>query len=317
MEETDEYAKRFDNFMYGMMLMQLDALPGLKKSRKQLCTTAQCLERRASIPQVMEKLLLIRSISTDEFWAAGDLLPFENVRKELRELIKFIADEGSARIVYTMLQDEVLKTQEGKPLDPAYDFEDYRLKVNRYIEEHRNHIAIHKLRSNVPLTETDYKALTDILTRELGSEEDYRREFGDTPMGLLVRKVAQLEHDAAMQAFSVFINDQSLNQQQIVFVKKIIDYVERNGYVEDLMVLTNPPFDKPVGFIKLFDAKRRQQIVSAVDQVRKNTVMEGVTASQFQFCIKPKSGGKTQLLIALRMRRGSRVLLTRLDCTVA
>ena len=275
MEETDEYAKRFDNFMYGMMLMQLDALPGFKKSRKQLCTTAQCLEKRASIPQVMEKLPLIQTINTEEFWAAGDLLEFENVRKELRSLIKFIVDEGSARIVYTMLQDEVLKTQEGKPLDPAYDFADYRLKVNRYIEEHRNHIAIHKLRNNVPLTETDYAALLDILTKELGSEEDYRQAFGDTPMGLLVRKVARLEHDAAMQAFSDFINDQSLNQQQIVFVKKIIDYVERNGYVEDLNVLTNPPFDKPVGFIKLFDAKRRQQIVSAVDQVRKNAVMEG------------------------------------------
>lgn len=42
-----------------------------------------------------------------------------------------------------------------------------------------------------------------------------------------------------------------------------------------MTVLTNPPFDKPVGFIKLFDAKRRQQIVSAVDQVRRNAVMEG------------------------------------------
>jgi type I restriction enzyme R subunit len=223
----------------------------------------------------MEKLPLIQTINTDEFWAAGDVLTFENVRRELRNLIKFIVDEGNTRIVYTMLTDEVLATQEGTPLDPAYDFEDYRRKVNRYIEENRNHIAIHKLRNNIPLTEMDYKALSDILTRELGTEEDYRREFGDTPMGLLVRKIARLEHDAAMQAFSQFINDQSLSQQQIVFVKKIIDYVERNGYVEDLSVLTNPPFDKPVGFIKLFDARRRQQIVQAVEQVRRNAVMEG------------------------------------------
>ncbi len=84
------------------MLMQPDALPGFKKSRKQLCTTAQCLERRASIPQVMEKLPLIKMISTDESWVAGDLIEIENVRKELRSLIKFIVDEGSARIVYTI-----------------------------------------------------------------------------------------------------------------------------------------------------------------------------------------------------------------------
>jgi type I restriction enzyme R subunit len=273
MDETDEFAKRFDNFMYGLILQKLDALPGYMRAQRQLCITAQCLEKRATIPQVLEKLPIIRMISTDEFWAAGDVLAFENIRRELRELIKFIADEGSARIVYTMLTDEVMGTQEGKPLDPAYDFSDYRLKVNRYIEENRNHITIHKLRNNIPLTETDYQALSDILTKELGSEDDYRREFGDTPMGLLVRKVAHLDHDAAMQAFSIFINDQSLNQQQIVFVKKIIDYVEQNGYVEDTEVLLSPPFDKPMGFFKLFDEKRRQRIVETIDRIKMNAVI--------------------------------------------
>lgn len=273
MDDQDEYAKRFDNFMYGMMLLQLDALPGFRKSRKQLCATASLLERRASIPQVSAKLPLIHSVNTEDFWAGANLPVLENVRCELRSLIQFIVDSGNSRIIYTMLTDAVLSVKEGQPLAPAYDFEDYRLKVNRYIEEHRNHIAIHKLRNNIPLTQTDYHALANILTHELGSEEDYRREFGDTPMGLLVRKVAHLEHEAAMEAFSTFINDQSLNQQQIVFVHKIIDYIERNGYVEDPTILMNPPFDKPVGFIRLFDARHRQRLVDAVEQVRKNAVM--------------------------------------------
>ena len=59
-----------------------------------------------------------------------------------------------------------------------------------------------------------------MLTSELGSKEDYKREFGDTPFGLLIRKIAKLDHEAAMQAFSAFINDQSLNQKQISFCKK-------------------------------------------------------------------------------------------------
>ena len=48
-----------------------------------------------------------------------------------------------------------------------------------------------------------------IFTSELGSKEDYAREFKDTPFGLLVRKVAKLDHEAAMQAFSKFIKMQS------------------------------------------------------------------------------------------------------------
>lgn len=75
--------------------------------------------------------------------------------------------------------------------------------------------------------------------------EDYKREFGDTPFGLLIRKVAKLERDAAMNVFSKFINDENLNHRQITFVRKIIDYVVQNGYMESVSLLTKAPFDKP------------------------------------------------------------------------
>ena len=71
---------------------------------------------------------------------------------------------------------------------------------------------IHKLRNNIPLTVLDYAALEKIFTGELGTAEDYKREFNDTPFGLLVRKIAKLEYEAATAAFSEFINDESLNQ---------------------------------------------------------------------------------------------------------
>ncbi len=69
--------------------------------------------------------------------------------------------------------------------------------------------------------------------------------------------MVKLDHDAAMQAFSAFINNQSLNQKQIAFVHKIINHIEKIGYMENVAELTKPPFDKPVSFIKLFDAKTR------------------------------------------------------------
>jgi type I restriction enzyme, R subunit len=47
------------------------------------------------------------------------------------------------------------------------------------------------------------------------------------------------------------INEQNLNANQIVFVNKVIDYIEQNGYVENASELMKPPFDKPQSFIKL------------------------------------------------------------------
>lgn len=273
MEEQDEYAKRFDNFMYGLMLAQMEAAPVFKRLKTQLCNMGNALERRSTIPQIKSKLELIHTIALDEFWAAGDLLSYEQIRIELRELIKFIIDEGGSRnTIYTSLSDEVLERKQGDTLAAAYDFEDYKLKVNRYIETHKDHMAIYKLRNNMKLTETDYQVLSDILTKELGSQEDYQREFSDLPFGLLVRKVAKLEHDAAMSAFSAFINDQSLNQEQIVFVKKIVDYVVRNGYMESPKLLMSAPFDKPTSFMRLFDSTKQKQIIELIDEIKDNAV---------------------------------------------
>jgi type I restriction enzyme R subunit len=157
-------------------------------------------------------------------------------------------------------------------MDPAYDFESYKLKVNRYIEQNRDALAIHKLRHNIPLTALDYESLERIFTGELGTAEDYKREFQDTPFGLLVRRVAKLEYEAATVAFSEFINDESLSQGQIVFVKKVIDYVVQNGYIDNVAELTKPPFDKPQSFIKLFDGAKQRRLVETVNRIRENAV---------------------------------------------
>ena len=115
--------------------------------------------------------------------------------------------------IITNLKDPILEKKEGDPLDPAYDFEDYRKKVNRYVNEHGDTLAIYKLTHNIPLSSGDYAELERVLTEELGSKADYEREYGVTPFGLLIRKIGKLDHEAAMQAFSAFINDQSLNQR--------------------------------------------------------------------------------------------------------
>ena len=272
LDDKDEAAKRFDNFVYGLLLCELEGLPGLGRAQKQLRNTAAMLEGKATIPQVQAKLSLIREVQTDEFLTSHDLLRFEEMRQELRELIKFLVDgvEGQ-KPIYTALADPVLEQTEGKTLDSGYDFGEYRERVNRYIMEHRHDtLAIHKLTRNIPLSQGDYTELEHIFTSELGSKEDYAREFKDTPFGLLVRRVAKLDHEAAMQAFSKFINDESLNARQIAFVQKVIHYIEQNGYVESKAVLMKPPFDQPILFTRLFDGKTGSELMDTINLVKEN-----------------------------------------------
>lgn len=273
MDDTDEFAKRFDNFMYGLMLAYMEQMPSFQTSKRQLCDIAALLERKASIPQIKEKFSVIKEINTDAFWQANDILLFEKVRQELRGLIQFLDEAGGKKQILTRLTDPILEQQEGKMLDPGYDFESYREKVNRYVNEHGDALAFYKLTHNIPLTARDYQDLERVLTIELGSEKDYEREFGSTPFGLLIRRIAKLDHDAAMAAFSRFINDQSLNQKQIEFVHKVISYVEQNGYMENVAALMNPPFDQPIRFTKLFDKQTQGAIIASINKIKDNAVI--------------------------------------------
>ncbi len=269
MDEKDFSAISFDNFMYGLILMVMQQLPGIKKARKRLTKIAASLEQRISIPQIREKLPLIQTIHSDELWSANDVFSFETLRRELRDLIKYIIEPGKPPI-YTSLTDPILFRKEGEELEPGYDFEDYKLKVGRYVAEHPDTMAIYKLTHNVPMSQGDYHELERVLTQELGTAEDYKREYGETPFGLLIRRIAKMDHEAAMSAFSAFINDESLNQQQINFIHMVIRHIEQNGYVDEVADLFKPPFDRPVSFLRLFDPKRQSAIVETVKAIKEN-----------------------------------------------
>lgn len=276
-DAEDESVKRFDNFMYGLMLACLERLPGVGAAKQRLRQTAAALERKAAIPQVKEKLPLLREIQGEAFWATPEALRLERVREALRELMAFLDKAETEAIVVTDLTDTVLTVQEGEPLEAGYDFEDYRAKVNRYINEHGDMPAIEKLTHNRPLTAEDFQTLERVLFEELGTPEDYQRTFGQTPFGLLIRKIAKLDQTAMMEAFSTFINDQSLNANQIAFVRKIIQHLVENGDMEKVSDLTKPPFDRPIRFVKLFDPKMRAALLETIRLVRENAIPRKVS----------------------------------------
>ena len=271
-DEADAMALRFDNFIYGFILNVLDESPLVRRDMARLVTTARLLEKKSSIPQVAAKLPLLHQIGAPELWKDIDICKLEDIRRELRALIRFL-DEGSKRKdIITILTDPILDSTAGIPLPEEDPFESYKMKVNRYIEEHKNSLAIYNLTHNISLTRKDYEELERVFTQELGSKEDYVKTFGDTPFGLLIRKIAKLDHEAVLAAFSEFINDQSLNSRQIAFVQKVITHIEQNGYIEDISVLTKAPFDKPAKLLD-FDERRQERLLAVIKSVRDNALV--------------------------------------------
>ncbi len=100
-------------------------------------------------------MALIQEIQTDEWWRDVTPQMLEKARKRLRLLVKLI-DEAQRKPIYTDFEDEMGDEKEVEFADFATgdSFEQFRSKARRFLREHEDHIAIHKLRMNEPLTKT-------------------------------------------------------------------------------------------------------------------------------------------------------------------
>ncbi|MCL6587790.1 MAG: DEAD/DEAH box helicase family protein [Anoxybacillus sp.] len=266
----DEFAKRFDLLMYTIELAKLQTKNATKPIRS-VIRTAEALSKLGSIPQVAEQKNIIEKVQTEEFWKEADLFELEAVREALRELVKFLERE-TRKIYYTNFKDQVLEVKENGSMLEVNDLRNYRKKVEHYLHEHRDQLAIYKLRHNKKLTVQDLRTLEYILWNELGTKADYEKEFGDTPIMKLVRKTVGLDPQAANEAFSEFLSNERLNIHQSRFVKLIVDYFVKNG-VMDKKVLQEEPFKTVGSIVDLFkdnldDARR---IISIIDEINRNS----------------------------------------------
>lgn len=263
----DELAKRFDNLMLNISLANLQN-KNANKPIKRVIQTAESLSKLGTIPQVVAKKALIDRVMTEEFWESVDIFELERVRIALRDLIKFI-EKNTQKIYYTNFVDEIIDVVQNDAMYGVNDLKNYKKKVEYYLKEHKDELAIFKLRNNKKLTQTDITTLEELMWEKLGSKEDYVKEYGHTPINKLVRCIVGLDRTTANEMFSEFLNEEKLNTNQIRFVKLIVDYVVKNGIIEDNKVLQEEPFRSVGSIVALFrdnmdDAKKLMGVINEI-----------------------------------------------------
>jgi type I restriction enzyme R subunit len=245
---TDDIESRlFDLTALRMQLALVEGDQGVfERHRKRVVEIAMLLEEKAAIPAVAAQLAYLASVQESGFWEGMELRQLEDLRLRLRGLVPFL-DKKERKIVYTDFQDEVLGVREETPVAvPKMTGAQYAKKVEDYLRNHLDHIVIHRLRANRPLTELDLKGLETTLT-EIGEEDG-----ASLLSGLLARSGAPslahficglvgMDRAAAQAAFSRYLNDRSLTAPQIRFIETIVDQLTARG-VMDAAALYEPPF---------------------------------------------------------------------------
>lgn len=238
--EDDSSAVRFDALMYGLELAYTLGKT-YSKARNDLAKKVYAVSRVATIPAVSAKSDLISKILNTDYVENAGINEFEHIRIELRDIMKYIP-RGERPIYQTDFTDDVLSVERHESELDSDELQNYRNKVNFYIRQHMDNEVIAKLHTNKPLTSADIKALEGILWSELGTKEEYEKEYQDKPLGVLVREIVGLDMNSAKEAFAKYLNEVNLDDRQIYFVNQIINYIVKNGMLADFKVLQEAPF---------------------------------------------------------------------------
>lgn len=273
--DTDEGAKRFDLLCLTMELDLLNTGTIREYHQSEVMALATALTRRGSIPMVAQKMQLLKEVSDLPYWESISVPKIETLRTEMRGLIRF-SEKGAGRVLYTNFTDE-LETPAFEPrpvIMPSVDLETYKRRVKEYIQQHKHHIVIHKLRTNIRINIDELHQLEQMLfdQGEIGTREQFIKAYGEQPLGRFIRSIVGLDLHAANEVFSKFINNPSMNVQQIRFVKTIIQYLTTNGVIE-AEHLFSPPFTEisSHGLLGVFDNQQAQDLVKLIEEINANT----------------------------------------------
>ncbi len=270
-DRDETSAVRFDALLYGI---ELAYLAGKKytKARGDLIKKVSSLSGVANIPAIQMKAELIYKIINTSYVDDAGIEDFEYIREELRGLMKYVP-ENKLTLYNTNFTDDILSTEWHEADLESDDLKNYRAKAEYYIRQHQDNIVIAKLKTNKPLSEFDVQALEEILWNEIGTKEEYEKEYGKKPLGEFVREIVGLDMNAAKEAFAEFLNSTSMDGRQVYFVNQIIEYIVHNGMMKDISVLQEAPFTDKGSVAEVFDDLNVwMEIRKVIEQINANAV---------------------------------------------
>ena len=275
MTDDDEEAKRFDMLVLRTQLTILQAKPEFTALRERIQRIAAELEGQMAIPAIHAEAVLIQALTSDEWWEDVTVPMLETVRRRLRALIKLIP-KGQKKVVYTDFEDQIGDTSvvDLPQVTAGLNMGKFREKARAFMKAHEAHLSLQRLRRNQPLTATDLEELEKMLLDAGGTPTLITEAKAQSQgLGLFVRSLVGLDHEAAMEAFSQFISGSTATANQIEFIHLVVQELTQVGVMEPDRLFQSPFTDLSAqGPLGVFPAPKVAELVDVLSQIKQRAV---------------------------------------------
>jgi len=268
-------AKQFDLLILKAQLLLIRGDPGYMAAQKRIRDFASMLEGLANIPMVATEMELILDLQSDAYWVDVTVELLEQIRRRLRLLAELI-EPRERKVVVTDFEDEigtgasVALPQVGASFDKGL----FKMKARKFVDVHKDHISLQKLRRAEQLTAQDILELEAMIVAEgIANRDDLESLVGEMGLGVFLRSLVGLDRAAAKIAFGELTSSHKLNTNQIEFLDLIVDSLTEMGIVDPERFYASPFSDfDPLGIAGVFDNEDARKIIQIVRRLNDSAV---------------------------------------------
>lgn len=277
MQWVDTYgataAHRFDLLVARMQIALLRGSASLDDLKAEFLNRVTNLQM--NLNPVREKAAMIQRVRSGEFWRDVNSNRLEEVRQELRGIMRFQIETNPPRpsaIVYDIEEDATeIQRERGSSLISAVDMAVYRQRVHAALERlFGTDPTLEKIRLGLPVSDQDLQALVSlVLTQHPDINlNDLLDFYSDTAAHLedVLRSIIGLKPELVRDRFTEFVQQHPrLNSKQTQFISMLINHITRNGGIS-MEKLYERPFTQihNDGLDGVFSEKEVQELLALI-----------------------------------------------------
>ena len=195
------------------------------------------LSKLKTIPAIVQKEKLIHQMrNADLIFDNFSLELCEKVRLELRDLMNFLPNDSPVIVIDK--RDIVIDDTTGNT--GVVKEKTYAEKAQEYIT--KGCPALAKIRNLDELTQAEKDELETMFKQRLGTEADYAAWSNGRPLLQYLRVQVGIADEAIATKFGSFLNEETLNEEQLAYMRQIIDYAKENGDIVTMDLQRVSPF---------------------------------------------------------------------------
>ena len=262
-----ESARNFDYLCYKFATYKFTPNDDFKKVIKMIYTfVSYLINFKGHIEEVKNKMEILNFVVTDEFINGATVTKVDEVRKEIRNLIRYIEVEKMPPLV-SDFDDRISEFNDAVEQDVDFritidDFKTLEEKTIFYIQSNPNDELVHQVHNLIKPTDYAIRKFEDEIVKVTKSHEEFISIFKDElEIISFVRRNIELNPNAV----NAFIDKQKsygFNDIQIAYVKELILFISQNGCFDRSDLLR-----EELDFRGIFNSIEINQLINSIEEV--------------------------------------------------